>query len=321
MNNASRLASLLALTNTGLLLAAFPAAAQETVTIEFSQAGFPSGGTVTGTLTGTDLDGDGQIYAVSRVISDLFGLPFGNEVDFAEVTFTGFNLDAPVTIVYDKSVADMEAPENTFLAFAYNNDGGSWGDDPEEGVSFSEFSPSTNWWMGEAFNFIFNPDVIPDVALSPCGSGATCAGVLGLDPDPESPTGVEVVYQDYTSALVQTTVITPVEDRVFQVNVVASFGGSFTDCFRFGPNSDLFVDGLGQTLTYRAKRLDTSPDAWQATSRTGAPLPIAFSGRIVGEAAIVGNGVSEQGDTFVFRGTENAACSLRPQLEGPAWRQ
>ncbi len=320
MNKTSRLTGLLAFCGATATLLALPAAAQETVTIEFSQAGFPSGGTVTGTLTGTDLDGDGRIYAVSRVISDIFGLPFGNEIDFAEITFSGYNLDEPVTLVYDKTVADMEAPENTFMAFAYNIDGGSWGDEPDEGASFSVFSPSTNWNMGEAFTFIFFPD-ISDVELSPCGTGQSCAAVLGLVPNPDSPTGVDLVYEDYSAAVVETTVIEPVEDRVFQVTVRASFGGSFGDCLRFGPNGDLFIDGLGQTLTWRANRLDTSPNRWQATSRTGDPLPIAFHGAVLGESSLAGNGVSESGDTFVFTGTENAACTLRPLGGSPAWRQ
>ncbi|MEM9384779.1 MAG: hypothetical protein AAGA68_06940 [Pseudomonadota bacterium] len=292
------------------VLLAQGAFAQETVTIEYAQGGYPSGGTITGVLSGTDLDGDGRLYAVSRFIADVFGLPFGNEVDYAEITFTGFNLDAPLTLTYDKSVADMEAFENAFMGFAYNIDGGALGDEPDEGISFAVFAPSTNWWMGEFFNFIANPVPVSDVMLTPCGVGEACAGVLGLVPNPDFPDGIELVYSDFSNEPIETTVVDTMGERVFAVDVRTNTGATFPDCLRFSDQGDLTVDGLGQTLTYRQTRLDTSPSAFQATSRTGASLAIAISGRTRGETDIVGNGVNELGSTFVFTGSENAACAV-----------
>lgn len=173
------------------------------ITYSFSQDGFSSGGSISGFFSGRDLDGDGQIYAVSRGISDIFGLPFGNELDYAEVTFEGFG-DTPgaSTVVYDKSVADMEDGSNLFMAFAYNLDGGLIGDDPNEGMSLSRFSPSTNYWLGEAFTFVFENEA--SELIGACGSAPLCGGVLGFVPDAASPTGAVVVYEDFSGESVAT---------------------------------------------------------------------------------------------------------------------
>lgn len=173
----------------------------ETVTVEFSQSGFSSGGSISGFFRGTDLDGDGQIYAASRTISNLFGLPFGNELEYAEVTFRGFG-DTPGSskVVYDKSVFDMEDPRATFMSFAYNADGGAWGDEPDEGASIAIFSPSTNYLMGEAFSAVWESDA--GQPFGACGSGDPCGVVLGYVPDEEAPTGARVTFRDFSSAAV-----------------------------------------------------------------------------------------------------------------------
>ncbi|MEE4202156.1 MAG: hypothetical protein V2I45_00895 [Halieaceae bacterium] len=174
----------------------------QTVTFQFTQTGFSNGASVTGYFRGTDLDGDGQIYAVSRTISDLFGLPFGNELDYAEVTFRGFgDLPGATTVVYDKLTADMENPANTFMALAYNLDGGAFGDDPNEGVSLSVFSPSTNYNMGNAFSFVFSNEVSQTIGA--CDGSAVCGLVVSLVPDAASPIGASVTFEDFSSEPVQ----------------------------------------------------------------------------------------------------------------------
>jgi hypothetical protein len=173
------------------------------ITYSFSQDGFSSGGSISGFFSGRDLDGDGQLYAVSRGISEIFGLPFGNELDYAEVTFEGFgDIPGESTVVYDKSVADMESPLNLFMAFAYNLDGGELGDDPDEGLSLSRFSPSTNYWLGEAFTFVFENE--SSELIGACGTAPLCGGVLGLVPDEASPIGAVVVYEDFSGESVAT---------------------------------------------------------------------------------------------------------------------
>lgn len=169
------------------------------VTMEFSQAGFSTGGSISGFFRGTDLDGDGRIYAVSRAISNIFGLPFGNELEYAEVTFTGFG-DTPGdrTVVYDKSVADMESPVNFFMAFAYNLDGGPIGDQPNEGMSLSVFSPSTNYNIGEAFSFVFANEASSQIGT--CGVAALCGLVISLVPDDTTDIGARVTFEDFSGS-------------------------------------------------------------------------------------------------------------------------
>lgn len=171
----------------------------QTVTFEFTQTGFSNGASITGFFRGTDLDGDGRIYAVSRTISNIFGLPFGNELDYAQVTFNGFgDLPGETTVVFDKRVADMESPANTFMALAYNLDGGAFGDDANEGVSLSVFSPSTNYNMGNAFSFVFANEA--NQTIGACdGSGAPCGLVISLVPDQNSPIGAAVTFTDFSS--------------------------------------------------------------------------------------------------------------------------
>lgn len=165
------------------------------VTVAFEQTGF-SGGKVSGYIRGTDLDGDGRLYSASTAISGFLGEAFGNEVERASITFKGFGLPAPVTLNYDKSVADMADPVNTFMAFAYNLDGGALGDDPDEGISFAVYSPSINYAMGERFSPVWYPFILQDAPLTTCQPGldrhTPCATVLYLTPDADSPTGVAV---------------------------------------------------------------------------------------------------------------------------------
>lgn len=171
----------------------------QTVTHDFSQTGFSGGGSISGVFRGTDLDGDGRIYAVSRTISDLFEVPFGNELDYAEVTFTGFgDLPGETTVVYDKSVADMEDGRNTFMAFAYNLDGGPLGDDADEGISLSVFSPSTNYNAGNAFDFVYSSQT--GTTLGTCGVAEFCGLVISLVPDEDSPIGASVTFTDFSGS-------------------------------------------------------------------------------------------------------------------------
>ncbi len=181
------------------------AQAVTTYKYKFTQDGYSSGGTVRGVFKGTDLDDDGRIYALSRGVSELFGLPFGNELDYAKVVFEGF-ADDPIVLTYNKAVADMEDPSNLFMAFAYNADGGSFGDEADEGWSFSFFAPSFNYQLGTAFSFFWNPVPLPEPTFVPCGTAAgpdfACAGLVEYIPDPTSPDGIAPGFTDFSNALI-----------------------------------------------------------------------------------------------------------------------
>jgi hypothetical protein len=288
--------------------------AQETVTYEFTQGGFPGGGVITGIIRGKDLNGDGRLYSLPEDIAAFGGLPAGNEVDYVEITFTGFNRARPYTQVYDKSVADIDDPSNFFMGFAYNLNGGEIGDEPDEGISFAPFAPSTVYTMGEFFSFYINPFPFDDVFLTPCGTGGTCATVFEYDAD------LEVIYADFSGANIETELLEDLGGRSYEVAVRDFLGNSFSDCFRFDEFGGLTVDGLGQTLTWRQKRLDFSPTGWQATSRAGAPLPISFSGALAG-SRLRADGIDESGDTYVIVGQENPACTLAPESAAGVWQR
>jgi hypothetical protein len=312
MRNATLFASTIA--SASAVLALTPAQAQETVTYEFTQAGFEGGGTIRGIIRGVDLDGDGRLYSLPSGIADFLGVPPGNEVDYVEVTFDGFNRVKPYTVVYDKSVADIEDPGNAFMGFAYNLNGGDIGDEPDEGISLARFAPSTSYTMGEFFAPYINPFPFDDVLLTPCGTGGTCAAIIEYNQN------VEVIYSDFSAGAVDTTPLEDVGGRSYLVEVRDFLGNTFTDCLRFDEFGGLTVDGLGQTLTWRRKRLDMSPNGWQATSRSGAALPIAFDGLLAGRT-IRGNGIDERGDTYLIRGEENESCALGPQYDAADWQR
>lgn len=185
------------------------------MTYTFSQT-FEDGASVTGQFRGTDTDGDGRLYSASRLF-EIFTtppgggdplIPFGNEFEFLEITFTGFSwlTTGPLTQTYDKSVADMDAFENAFKAFAYNLDGGPLGDDPDEGISFGvQVSPesprSTSYALGQPFAFAWNDYLDPDIGA--CGSGP-CGAVFESEFAEGAP-GFVVISQALSSASVSTS--------------------------------------------------------------------------------------------------------------------
>ena len=191
--------------------------AQAKRTYLFTQDGYASGGTVSGFFQGRDANGDGQIYALSRGLSGFLGLDFGNELEYAQVTFSGFGTTpSPVVLTYDKSVADMEAFQNLFMAFAYNVDGGSLGDDLDEGWSLSFFAPSFNYQLGERFkSFWANP--LPNPQWGACGVATppdVCAGLVEYIPD-ANPTGVIPGYTDFSNAPLALQVKLPIPASVW----------------------------------------------------------------------------------------------------------
>jgi len=154
----------------------------EQVSIQFSQT-FPGGGTVTGLIVGEDLNGDGRLYSVASPLADFLGIEGGGEeVTYASVRIEGV-LGQTVTNVFDASVADINDPSNFFWGFAYNIDGGTIGDDPDEGLAFAPLAPSTSYIVGELFSPAFGNDFF-NTPLTTCGlvDDNICAGIATLDP-------------------------------------------------------------------------------------------------------------------------------------------
>lgn len=183
------------------------------VTYTFSQAGFGGGASVSGLFRGTDLNNDGVLYAVGGAWVGS-GLPAGNELDYMEVTLTGFPATGgPVTLVYDKAVADVNTPENVFKGFAFNLGGDVIGDEAAEGISFAfpvdgpnfpGLPQSTfNYVMGEAFAFGWAPPTLGQ-ALTSCGDPVAPCGVVFEAVSANNPFGFAPQNEVYSSGEVAT---------------------------------------------------------------------------------------------------------------------
>lgn len=97
-----------------------------------------------------------------------------------------------------------------------------------------------------------------------------------------------------------------------EVTVQSSFGTTFTDCFRFDTPAvgDLTIDLLGSVLTSRGGERDTVGGRFKAVTRDDA-FEIMFFGRFRDRRAQLegGEAVNEFGDTCIFLGHINEACS------------
>jgi hypothetical protein len=105
--------------------------------------------------------------------------------------------------------------------------------------------------------------------------------------------------------------------RTYRVEVVSSFGTTFTDCFRFDtPRSgDLSLDLLPYILIYRHGRLAKVRSRFNAVTRDHV-FEIMFFGQFINPLKhMTGEGVSEEGATFVFSGQRDDAC-VASELSG-----
>ncbi len=171
----------------------------------FSQDSFSNGGSVTGFFRGTDLNGDGILLSSSPFISAFTGVALSNELEYAEITFSGTGTSlGSQTLIYDKSVADVFAPQNFFFGFSFNIGSGTIGDEDNEGFSFSPFAPSTNYLLGAVFKSLFI-DSLNNVDVGQFGSCdgiLFCGAILELVPDANSPSGIATYSQSLSAARV-----------------------------------------------------------------------------------------------------------------------
>jgi hypothetical protein len=99
----------------------------------------------------------------------------------------------------------MTAFQNFFMAFSYNADGGSFGDEADEGWSLAFFANpnSFNYQLGQAFRDSWEP-VLPDPIFVPCGTGMApgeaCAGLVEYVFDPNI-ISVFPGHTDFSNAL------------------------------------------------------------------------------------------------------------------------
>ena len=216
---------------------AAPIVTTELLRYTFEQSGFDGGASITGTVSGRDLDGDGVIYSASPAVAGELGVPFGDEVVFAQVDIIGVE---PQVI---RNVQDLNAdPIDSFAAFFFfasvNVAGSELGDEPGEGISIAPFSPSTSYIVGEAASPIFSPSII-DQGLSECGNdgGEPCGALVSLTPNPAMPTGVDLQAVQFSAEPVALDAAPLVVDSSFSghwFNKVPSGEGIVTQVIRDG---------------------------------------------------------------------------------------
>lgn len=194
--------------NFELLFAATSPAPVETYELlryTFEQDGFDGGASISGTISGRDLDGDGRIYSVGQAYRDFLGFPAGDEVSFATVTIIGVE-PLPIVNVVDLVATDVLDPPNFFWGADINVASDQAGNEGTGGFAIAPFSPSTSYIVGEAWSAGFSPSIIEQGLLN-CGNedGEPCGALVTLTPNADSPTGVDLQAVQYSAEPVSLT--------------------------------------------------------------------------------------------------------------------
>jgi hypothetical protein len=194
-----------------------PIPTYELLRYTFEQSGFDGGASVTGTISGRDIDGDGRIYATGQYMRDALGLAGGDEVAYVTTTIVGVD-PTPIVNTVDLTAGDVLDVENFFFGADISVAGDQLGDEGTEALSVAPFSPSTSYVVGEAFSEAFAPVVVEQGLLN-CGNEAEapCGLLLSLTPNPDVSTGVDVKAAQYSAE--------PVAQTADPFIVDSSFGG------------------------------------------------------------------------------------------------
>jgi len=231
-----------------------PVITTELLRYTFEQSGFDGGASITGSVSGRDLDGDGRIYSASPAVAGELGLPQGDEVVYAEVSIVGVE---PQVI---RNVQDLVAePIDSFAAFFFfasvNVAGSELGDEPGEGISIAPFSPSTSYIAGEAASPIFSPSIL-DQGLSVCGNdaGEPCGALVSLTPNPENPTGVDLQAVQYSAE--------PVALDAAPLVVDSQFSGHWFNKLTTGEGVIVQIISDGRALVYWLTYDESGKQRW-----------------------------------------------------------
>jgi len=218
-----------------------PIVTHELLRYTFEQTGFDGGASITGTVSGRDLDGDGQIYSAGQFWIDSVGFQSGDEVAYTSVTIRGVEPEAIVNIV-DLVATDVTDIENFFFAAAIDVAGDQLGDEDGEGIAIGPFSPSTSYVVGEAFSPFFVG--VSEQTIGNCGNedGLPCGGLITLTPNPDAATGVDTQAEQFSSAP------TALEPAPFIVD--ATFSGHWLNKVPDGEGITVQVIADGRVLVY-----------------------------------------------------------------------
>lgn len=171
------------------------------VTFDFSVGGFSDGGSVTGSFTGEDLNGDGYISSfLFKQDVDFADSGFDtmmNEVYYASATFNGsftstdgttseeittFDISNDMTDTTDEYIPGF--PQDLFFLLNYKVGSGFLGDDTFEGMLFGEADQSFIFGLGQ---FLPAPAGIVFDAPNALPGGATLTSQLILEGSDGSP--------------------------------------------------------------------------------------------------------------------------------------
>lgn len=233
---------------------AAPIVTTELLRYTFEQSGFDGGASITGTVSGRDLDGDGRIYSAGPIWQDAVGFAPGDEVAYATVTIRGMAPQA-ITNIVDLTAGDISDPANAFFAADVNVAGNQVGDEGTEGLSIAPFSPSTSYVVGEAFSPFVSP-AFASQGLANCGNadGALCAALVTLTPNPDSPTGVDLQAIQFSAEPASLTAAPLVVD--------GSFSGHWFKKTPTGEGVIVQVIGDGRVLVYWLTYDDDGSQRW-----------------------------------------------------------
>ena len=228
-----------------------PVVTHELLRYTFEQQGFDGGASVTGTVSGRDLDGDGMLYSVGQAWIDFLGYPAGDEVAYASVTIRGMAPEAIVNTV-DLVATDVSDMPNFFFGAAVNVSGQEISDVEGEGISIAPFSPSTSYVTGS----IFGPSFvgIATQTIGDCVDDGLCAGLLELTPNPDSPTGVDLQAEQFSAA--------PIVQTAAPFIVDGDFSGHWRNVNAGGEGITVQVLDDGRVVVYWLTYDDSGNQRW-----------------------------------------------------------
>lgn len=231
-----------------------PIVTTELLRYTFEQSGFDGGASITGTVSGRDLDGDGRIYSASPAVANELGLPQGDEVVYAEVRIVGVEPQV-VRNVQDLVAEPIDSLAAFFFFASVNVAGSELGDEPGEGISIAPFSPSTSYIVGEAASPIFSPSIL-EQGLANCGNdaGEPCGALVSLTPNPDMPTGVDLQAVQYSAE--------PVALNAAPLVVDSSFSGHWFNKLITGEGVIIQIISDGRALVYWLTYDDSGNQRW-----------------------------------------------------------
>lgn len=230
-----------------------PIVTAELLRYTFEQSGFDGGASISGTISGRDLDGDGKIYSASPPVSGALGVPPGDEVVFAQVEILGVE-PQPIRNVQDLITDPIDSFAAFFFLASVNVAGDQLGDEPGEGLSIAPFSPSTSVVIGDAASPIFFPS-FDDEELTTCGDDELgCSALVSLVPDAEAESGARLVGLQRSSA--------PVALTPAPLVINGTFSGHWFNKLITGEGVIIQIINDGRALVYWLTYDDSGSQRW-----------------------------------------------------------